>query len=1262
MNDQSNITKWIITSMIIIGTNVFAVADNLYYYLEKLPKTISERDYSNFKTEKDIISYAERCNHNILNWEYVSKESLNNYIHDLIELHDIVDQFPNILRKEDGWDAKAFTIKALNTLECHYGIESREYATFYADYLLYDSKDKLSNKFVSIISKDIFSNDSTYTQYVKYRQKLFTNFFEATANTLYASKNSLSKIDFANPLYKEMLWAQLLLGKSAIPIKDLYGSIYITYGDISNPSLFKESIQKRQLFMDGTGLMLSLYSENFNNSDKNKCLEDIQTWVDIVEKSFVKISKNVSIHKRVNGIHLLAYLQGWKHFIQERGGTEADLSTIDRIVEEYNNSLPLVPNSYREAFKLYSSSDNINFENNYIEIDESDDSFLEFLSSINCKVKQNESFTQLESMLPPIIEWRLTKLKEEKEFLSLVDYSALCLQYIDNYFDSGFTWYVNYDSEETIAASKARKEKLLADGWTGKSGDQFIASDRVLDFAVDYIIQSQDYSSLSAPRLLYRAARNKLALGDYNRAMLYSKMANELFELLDSHPLEWVDNQRVIASSTKLLNNDSSLIPHLETFVSQLEDKIVLANDELAWASMRDCLLSIYCVLSDYELCRGDSDRAIFWTNCAMDFIYHRKGSKWAPAEGTSILREISQPYEIPVLYQAWKNSLATGNAEYTDSCFKELNNVVFTVQNWGDSSFDYFDMTFDVEHQTNKKWKARNEEDAVEYAINRSKNIREILTRYCTLMHPAMRNKYYALSQRAISEYNGILVKSKLEDAVGCVFNNLLAFHGLQLLNERLIASALSVDDECKILFEQYNAINGIDKQELVTLFRSDNYNHKLEERALAHQGLKELISVDYTDIQKSISDSCAVVEFFKTPYWNDFKYRENEMNDEYGFYAILLKKTGQPHIIPLCSTDELPISDSSNGYDQIQLKDLSNIILKPILNQLEGINTIYFTPDGELHNIPLEYLPLTNNKIFSDEYNTFRLSSSRVLIQNKAENHSRDIAVFGHMHYGNKFDELESDTVIEFSEDALAISDDKHSLLRAIRGTVKDLPNTQKEIYDINEIVSSNNFICTIYSENSAREEVFKGLSGNAPGIVHIATHGKYWSKLDILDDESLRNVSFLQNIFKDYNFDDALSRSVLLFSGANASLQGKETHYIDDGILTAREISLLDLSNIDLLVLSACQTALGDVHEDGVFGLQRGFKKAGVNTILMSLWEVDDEATQKLMVSFYKHLTDGTPKNISLRLAQKELRDTPGFNDPYYWAAFILLDGLN
>ncbi len=130
----------------------------------------------------------------------------------------------------------------------------------------------------------------------------------------------------------------------------------------------------------------------------------------------------------------------------------------------------------------------------------------------------------------------------------------------------------------------------------------------------------------------------------------------------------------------------------------------------------------------------------------------------------------------------------------------------------------------------------------------------------------------------------------------------------------------------------------------------------------------------------------------------------------------------------------------------------------------------------------------------------------------------------------------------------------------------------------------------------------------------------------------------------------------------AGAGKSLEGKMTQR-DDGILTAKEIARLDLSKVDIIVLSACETGLGDISCEGVFGLQRGLKKAGVKSLLISLWKVDDEATQILMSEFYKNLISGETKVEAFKEAQTYLRSTQDgkLNNPKYWAAFIMLDAL-
>ena len=194
-------------------------------------------------------------------------------------------------------------------------------------------------------------------------------------------------------------------------------------------------------------------------------------------------------------------------------------------------------------------------------------------------------------------------------------------------------------------------------------------------------------------------------------------------------------------------------------------------------------------------------------------------------------------------------------------------------------------------------------------------------------------------------------------------------------------------------------------------------------------------------------------------------------------------------------------------------------------------------------------------------------------------------------------------------------------------------------------------------------ANEESFKALSGKEINTIHIATHGFFLSEKKDIKKNAFLNPTMSDNVGR----IDPMIRSGLLFAGANRVWTGKRgIDGVEDGILTAKEISALDFSKVQLIVLSACQSGLGDVEaNEGVYGLQRAFKLAGAETLIMSLWEVDDAATRLLMKTFYEEYLNGKVKDNAFKAAINKVRNykdetgkTP-FSSPYYWAAFIMLD---
>ena len=396
-------------------------------------------------------------------------------------------------------------------------------------------------------------------------------------------------------------------------------------------------------------------------------------------------------------------------------------------------------------------------------------------------------------------------------------------------------------------------------------------------------------------------------------------------------------------------------------------------------------------------------------------------------------------------------------------------------------------------------------------------------------------------------------------------------------------------------------------------------------------------------------------------------------------GRYAALVvnRQSRHPVFVPLMDDQQLAAIPPKELYTSDRL---TRMLWQPLEKYLKKARRVFFAPAGELYNIAVESLPLWEPgegkpSVMSDCWNIFRLSSTReiALSAGKQRRKQPSISVYGGMNY-----------------DAVTTTGNKsaHIVRKGRSDAAKYLPGTKKEAEEIGRRFGEHGIATRLFVGDAATENAFKQLSGHCSSLVHIATHGFYWTDSEVQEgvlDEKLQFLSMYGNMD---DADKALSRSGLLFTGANHALRGNRMlKEDDDGVLTAKEISLLNLRGLDLLVLSACQTGLGKVTGDGVFGLQRGFKKAGAQTLLMSLWKVDDAATRLLMSRFYDYLMEGVGKHEALRRAQQYLRtldvETASgskrrafsarkkrakknsvkklYQDPYYWAAFILLDAL-
>jgi len=200
--------------------------------------------------------------------------------------------------------------------------------------------------------------------------------------------------------------------------------------------------------------------------------------------------------------------------------------------------------------------------------------------------------------------------------------------------------------------------------------------------------------------------------------------------------------------------------------------------------------------------------------------------------------------------------------------------------------------------------------------------------------------------------------------------------------------------------------------------------------------------------------------------------------------------------------------------------------------------------------------------------------------------------------------------------------------------------LPGAQIELEKVNVILKNKTWTTELFTKKNATERNLKNVHG--PEILHIATHGFFSTDV----------VKLSADAKKDFLF-----HSGLILAGGNKQLSQETEAIEDDGILTAYEVMNLDLSQTNLVVLSACETGLGKVENgEGVYGLQRSFLQAGARDVMISLWKVDDQYTQQLMSRFYYFLLEGKPKREALKAAQLQLKlITP---DPYHWGGFIMV----
>ena len=458
---------------------------------------------------------------------------------------------------------------------------------------------------------------------------------------------------------------------------------------------------------------------------------------------------------------------------------------------------------------------------------------------------------------------------------------------------------------------------------------------------------------------------------------------------------------------------------------------------------------------------------------------------------------------------------------------------------------------------------------------------------------------QYRMKSKGVIFEFQGALGRNIHDDSI---LDSLINSYNLQ--KQKWAYSVFSPNSdrfELEEITKKYNAIEVelLERNKLL-------YENKREEFPLLTDILNQMDENEsLLQIIRTEKDSFATYHFIAAEMGPEFKYAKTVLSLKEELKALKYYRNAIKYDLH----DELTFSK----------------IVSKAYSLVERSTKVYFDPDGILNQINPNSLfnPVSGEFLFDETY-FVAVSNLKELIKTGSRFNFESGVLLGRPAYNS----VNTDAATpDFISGSRATSMLQFKSLSASK--FNDLPGTELETSAIAGLLNNKGFNTQLYLGEKATEEVLKDL--DSPSVLHIATHGFF------IENEQISN-SFL--------------KSGLILTGVNNG-----GGYKDDGILTALEVTALKFENTKLVVLSACDTGLGDIQVgEGVYGLQRAFKQAGAKQLVMSLWKVDDQATRKLMEMFYAFSVEEQDLEIGFQKAMKELKRQ--FPDPRLWAGFIFL----
>ena len=417
-----------------------------------------------------------------------------------------------------------------------------------------------------------------------------------------------------------------------------------------------------------------------------------------------------------------------------------------------------------------------------------------------------------------------------------------------------------------------------------------------------------------------------------------------------------------------------------------------------------------------------------------------------------------------------------------------------------------------------------------------------------------------------------------------------------------------------------EYLAQGDEESQKESEIIRKEAHNAEFEFLS-ASKDLRKLIDVSectWKEVEKVLKDNEAAIEFLR---YEDFDKQTK-------YVASILKHGSAPINIPLLGVNDKYIINQAKGK-AYSSTDFFSKVFAPLLPHLTGCETVWFSPSGALSSIAIENIKASKKQYASDIFSFKRLSSTRNLVNTKTERQWQTAALFGGIDYNLTKEEVEYYAAVSTHRGL----ESKHDW-GYLKGSLDEVNNIYSLLHDIQtDLVTAGEGV----------KERFQALSGMKTNLIHIATHGFYLEDINELVGNEAANIE-----------DHAMNTCGLVFAGANNNEAGNSQ---GQGLLSATEIANMDVSECDLVVLSACGTGLNIINYDESYGLMRAFKKAGCGSLLLTLWDIDDAVTSLFMQEFYKAKMSGQSNISAMDSARITIRSK--HKSPKYWAGFILID---